>query len=312
MITQITKKTLKLLRWISDESVKTITQPSFVLNNYKGGDTICFVLAGYKEYLWDVVFRRLKVFCPNDIEICILSSGCYSEKLKSIAEVNSWTYLSFKHNCVTQVLNSAIYFFPNAQKIFKMDEDIFVTKGCFHSIQKTHELAKDKYFPCFSAPLIPINGFGYSHILSLLGKTEEYSALFGQPKVGAGKSQAIESNANTAIYMWNLGAGIDDLNRICQENHNFGLDTDNYLVCPIRFSIGFIYFERKIIEEFGFFPVKKGTCLGDDEYYLCNLAMSESRAIIVSKSTVVGHLAFGGQNKKMEEYFHANKQRFDL
>lgn len=52
--------------------------------------------------------------------------------------------------------------------------------------------------------------------------------------------------------------------------------------------------------------------MGLDEEFLCNLATSQSKAIIVSENQVVGHLGFGKQNKDMKEYFLENKEIFEI
>jgi len=309
ILTTLLLKSSQLFKLLKDATVQTFVKPSFVLDNYSGGKTVCLVLAGYKEFLWEVVFNRLKLFCPDDVEICIVSSGVFSEKLKRIAEENAWTYMYFKHNCVPQVLNSAMDYFSNVRRFFKIDEDVFVTKGSFQAVREAYYSAQDKYCPGFSAPLIPINGFGYSFVLKKFGKTEEYAHLFEQPKICAGVDQRIESDPDAAIYMWEkLGGNIDELNR--QININGHEESTSYLVCPIRFSIGFIYFDRGIFERFGYFPVMSGNGMGMDEEYLCSLAIKSSRPIIVSNRTIVGHLSFGAQNKRMEDYFRENKSKF--
>ena len=75
--------------------------------------------------------------------MCIVSSGIYSERLKEIAEKYGWSYISMKKNCVTLALNSAIKSFPSAEKIFKIDEDIFITEGFFEELPKAFENAKE-------------------------------------------------------------------------------------------------------------------------------------------------------------------------
>ena len=70
-------------------------------------------------------------FTPQNIDICIVGSGIYSEKLKCIAQDNKCSYVVIKRNCVTLALNSAINLFPYAENIYKLDEDIFITKNFF-------------------------------------------------------------------------------------------------------------------------------------------------------------------------------------
>lgn len=289
-------------------TLPSFAKPAFFLNNSKGFESACFILAGYKSFTWETVFKRIKEFCPENIDVCIVSSGVYSEELKNISQINGWSYISMKRNCVTQALNSAVKSFPMAEKIFKIDEDIFITEGFFERVPAVLENSKMEYFPCFSAPLIPINGYGYRRILERLNLREKYAELFEYPKISAGVHMQVESNPDVAKFFWGEGGfvpQIDELNKIA------GKTSEEYSVCPIRFSIGAIFFERSLLEECGYFPVKKGSCMGLDEEFLCNLATSRSKAILVSEKQVCGHLSFGSQNKAMKEYFLKNKPRFE-
>lgn len=290
------------------------SKPAYFLNNSKGFETACFILAGYKKFTWEIIFKRIKTFCPENIDICIVSSGMYSEELKNFAEQNGWSYIAMKRNCVTLALNSAIQEFKNAKNIFKLDEDIFVTEGFFESLPCALNEAKKDYFPMFSAPLIPINGYGYRRILEKLNLAKDYEEKFEYPKVSAGIRMKVENDIDVAKFFWGKDGyvpQIDVLNRKIKEKsiQNVG---GGYSVCPIRFSIGAIYFERKSLENVEYFPVKKGSCMGLDEVFLCNFATSESNVIVVSEQQVVGHLSFGKQNKEMEEYFKNHKELFEI
>ena len=294
------------------DKMKKFDKPSFFLDNSTNSKTACFILAGYKEFTWDIVFKRIKQFCPENIDVCIVSSGLYSEDLKKIAEDYNWSYISMKRNCVTLALNSAIREFKNAENIFKLDEDIFITEGFFNSLLKVHEEAKKDYFPCFSAPLIPLNAYCYRIILEKLELTQQYTELFEYPKITTGIRAKIDNDSDVAKFFWGKGGyipQIDELNRKIKH----GCKKVNYSVCPIRFTIGAIFFERKILEDNLWFPVTiVGNGMGADEKFLCNLATSKSNAIIVTECQVVGHLGFGEQNKEMENYFKNNKEFFEI
>lgn len=290
----------------------SFAEPSFFLNNSKKSDTVCLILAGYKQFTWSIVFKRINKFCPKNIDVCIVSSGLYSEELKNYSEKYGWSYISMKRNCVTQALNSAINCFPNAQNIFKIDEDIFITDGFFETLPKVFEEASQEYFPAFSAPLIPINGYGYRRILEHLKLTNVYENKFEYPKVSAGINMQVENNPDVAKFFWgedNIIPQIDELNKKIKNEISI---ENNYGVCPIRFSIGAIYFKRSLLEQYGWFPVHKGNGMGKDEEFICNLATVNSKVIIVSEKQVVGHLSFGKQNKTMEDYYLQNKEKFDL
>ena len=88
-------------------------------NRMKEEDSLCYILAGYKEFTWEILFERIKKFAPKNIDICILSSGVYSDKLSKIARDNNWSYLSV--NKKTKLLNHksvlSSYFVTKASSI---------------------------------------------------------------------------------------------------------------------------------------------------------------------------------------------------
>ena len=57
-------------------------------NNCKN---LLYILAGYKPELWGNVFERIRKENLEEFDICIISSGVCSPKLKSIAEQNGWS-----------------------------------------------------------------------------------------------------------------------------------------------------------------------------------------------------------------------------
>jgi len=140
-----------------------------------------------------------------------------NDQLKQYAEKYSWSYISMKRNCVTLALNSAIKQFPKATKLFKLDEDIFITEGFFETLPVIHELSKKDYFPVFTAPLIPINGYGYRRILEKLNLVEDYAKRFEYPRISAGIHMQVESNPDVAMYFWHkddIIPKIDEINTI--------------------------------------------------------------------------------------------------
>ena len=146
-------------------------------NRSNGSDNLCIILAGYKEFTWDVAFDRIKTFADKNMDICILSSGVYSTKLSEIAKENNWSYLSINKNCVTLAQNIALKLFEKAKYIYKLDEDIFVTKNFFKVMKKTYnEVSKNgDYNVGFVAPVIPINGYGHVLVLRKLKLVDYYN-----------------------------------------------------------------------------------------------------------------------------------------
>lgn len=276
-------------------------------NRKQDKKTACFILAGYKEFLWDIHFDRVKSFVPEDVDVCIISSGLYSKNLAMIARNNNWSYISTERNCVTLAQNVAISAFQKAEFIFKIDEDIFVTRHFFDVMRKTYQhcITHGDYQPAFIAPLIPVNGYGHLRVLEKLGRKDDYSSLFERPIFAAGADRQIENNPDAAKFMWEL-AHIDDM------ADGFYQEPFSYQSCPIKFSIGAIYFPRQTWSSMNGFSVKRGACMGLDEADICSLAMKKSLAIVVSENSVVGHLSFGSQNSYMQEYFLNYPEAFQI
>ena len=51
-------------------------------------------------------------YLNDEMDICIVSSGLYSDRLSEIAKKYGWSYLSTKRNSVTLTQNTAIKLFP--------------------------------------------------------------------------------------------------------------------------------------------------------------------------------------------------------
>ena len=270
----------------------------------------CFVLAGYKSFVYDDVFGRLKRFVPKDVDVCILSSGMYSEELAEIAERNNWSYLSTGVNCVTLILNVAMLKFEDADYIYKVDEDIFLTEGSFEKLLDTYERveAEGDYHVGFVAPLIPINGYGHLRILRKLGLEHVYTERFERPIFASYPERLVQSSADVARFFWGEGGYIPSIDEM---NKRFAAEGFAYSACPVRFSIGFILMKRETWKDMGMFKViPDNVCLGIDEDQLCEFCIVNSRTIIVSENTVVGHLSFGPQNAAMKEYYGEHKGIF--
>lgn len=277
-------------------------------NRKKGFSKVCFVLAGYKEFLWKDVFERLCCFLPSDVEVCILSSGVDNKCLEEIAEKNDWSYLYTYRNNITLVQNIALSLYEEAVWIYKMDEDIFLTEKCFEKMMTTYNMI-DSYDVGCIVPLIPVNSYGYRVILERTGYLGQYEMNFEKAVYGATPRRMIENDYHTAEFMWGYKSPlprIDELNRIFQK------EDKRYSVCGVRFSIGFILFKKEFWENMGGFPVTGNIDLGLDEVAICQQCITESKALIVAENTVVGHFSFGRQTKKIRELYEMHHELFAL
>lgn len=283
-------------------------------NRSKGQRKMCVILAGYKPFLYDAVFSRIKAYLPDDIDVCITSAGLFSEELSLLCKKHSWSYLSTKENNVNLVQNVAINLHPKAQYIYKLDEDIFITEDYFQRLFNAyHRAKKGDYKPGVIAPLLLINGYTSLIILDKLGVRQVYNERFGSIKYEAGgrNKPAIESDVNIAKFLWGEDGFIPSIDEI---NRQFYIQEKKETACPIRFSIGAILFERSLWEQMNYFDVKRNDIymLGKDEIKLCEYCMINSLPIMVSENIVVGHFSFGIQLEGMKEYYLQHPEKFIL
>jgi len=270
---------------------------------------LCVILAGYKEFAYPAVFGRIRRFAPEDLDICVVSSGKFSPELDQLCEENGWSYLSTKENNVARIQNTAIWLHPNARYIYKLDEDVFITEHYFENMLRAYEHARTgEYAPGVVAPLLNVNGYAHMRILEKLGLKDMFTQRFEPVKYMAGPQRKIENDPDGAKFMWGEGGFVPFIDEL---NARFAAEPLEERACPIRFSIGAILFERQLWEDMGYLSVDpKGTNMGMDEVEICSFCLINSRPLMVSENVVVGHLSFGTQNGPMKDYFEAHKELF--
>jgi hypothetical protein len=274
------------------------------VDRVKNYDKLLIVVAGYKDYLWEPVFKRIKKFLEKDIDVCIVSPGINDERLSEIAKKNAWSYLSTKENKLSLAQNVAIKLHPKAKLIYKLDEDIFVTKNFFTNLEKTLNKIKKEgiYSPGFIAPVINVNGLSYITFLKKIGKEKEYLKKFNELRSACMGVKA-HYDPEAAVYLWENSFPLDEVAK------KF-FSKDGYELIPHRFSIGAIMFERSSCEDFGFFKVSYAGQLGVEEKALGEWTYLNNRPGVLALNALVGHFAFGPQNASMKEYFLKKKSRF--
>ncbi len=277
----------------------------------RGTQNLCIVLAGYKEYLYSSVFGRLKSFAPEDMDVCILTSGKYSREISDICAENQWSYLSTEKNQVSLIQNIAIARHPNAEYIYKLDEDIFITENYFENMMRAYNHAcEGDYQPGMIAPLIPVNGYGHVRILRKLNMMEEYERRFERAKHSIGVNWQLETSLEAARFFWGEDGIVPSIDEM---NAHFSREKLEERPCPMRFSIGAVLFARELWQQMEYFPVCRGSSgIGADETYICQYCFSHARPIMVSENVVVGHLAFMRQNAGMKEYYLSHPEVFKL
>lgn len=319
IVTAVGKSQIEIVNNIADNNVAYVVWTPSLLRDLwktcrytfesriKGEKKLCIVLSGYKEYLWENVHRRLQEDIPNDVEVCLCSAGKYVSELSAIAEKNGWSYLCTDANSVSLIQNVSISLFPDAEWIYKMDEDMFITKNTFVNMLNTAKDVIDSgiYELGLCSPLIPVNAIGYRYVLKKYKKLKSYEDKFGKAIVGGCSHREIETNPETAKFMWGEGGlpQIDKLSVDMQKKHK-------YQVCTTRLSIGFILFQRELWEKMQGFIVHGNMDLGVDEEDINAYCINNSRIMAISMNSVVGHFGFGKQTNEMKTYYENHKDRF--
>ena len=276
------------------------------ISRSKDSKDLCIILAGYKGFLWDEVFYRIKKFAPPKMDVCVISSGLFSNELNEICEKNQWSYLSTKDNKVTLAQNIAVKLFPKAENIFKLDEDILICKNFFNGLKDSYEkIEKEtRLIPGMILPILPINGFGHIKFLEKLNLLDDFEKKFGKTYYSSSADNKIMLNVDMATYIWEKSFELDKLAA------KFYEDEFNYFDCPIRISIGAIFFKRDFFEKMGMFTVDSTNGLGLDEVQICSYCLVESRPIVVCGNILAGHFCFGPQNEAMKKmYLESNMLR---
>ncbi len=270
---------------------------------------VCIILAGYKETIWKDVFGRVERFAPDDVDICVLTSGKYIPELQAMCKEYNWSYLSTKRNCVTLAQNIAISLFPDAEFIYKLDEDIFITDQYFETLFNLYEavVMEGVYSVGFVAPLIPLNGYANVSVLEKAGVMDIFTNKFGRPIRSGENGEKIMNNPDVAKFFWGNEGVFPHIDLL---NTRFSSAAFSYEICPMRFSIGAIMFPRSTWIDMGYFDVGPGNDLGSDENQLCSFCMIHSRIIAVSDNSVVGHFSYGPQTAEMVEYYQINPEKF--
>ncbi|MBR6887142.1 MAG: hypothetical protein IKN16_01700 [Selenomonadaceae bacterium] len=277
----------------------------------KNSKYLLMILAGYKSFLYEDVFARVKAFTPKNYDVCIISSGLFDETLNKIAAENDWSYLSTVENNVSLVQNLAIMLHEQAEWIFKMDEDIFITEGVFETLLKTGIYVQEHghYIIGFVSPLIPINGYGYVRILEKLGLIETYEKMFERVLYGTQNYRMIEKSPDVAKFFWGECGFVPPIDAM---NAAFQTQKISYSICPVRFSIGLIFFQRNLwkIMDGWQLPPPNDPGLGVDELQICRACVDNALAMVVAENAVVGHLSFNQQNAAMKNYYLTHREVF--
>ena len=270
-----------------------------------------YVLAGYKQELWDDIFGRVKLFLPEDTDVCLLSSGLYNETLSAVASANGWSYLSTKVNDVAIIQNLVISLFQEADMIYKMDEDIYITKDCCKKMEDIYYKIKyeNKFDIGMVGPMIPLhtNGFLFIKAMQL---EKDYQEKTGHIFKWGGRwgDSGYAFDAEIPKFLWAQG-NIDDLNR--------KLSTRNpeYYITPVKYAICFVLFSRRLYEEMGGFFVNRECAsfgIAGDEGQISDFCMQHCYLNVVALNTLCGHFCYPPQKEAMLQFRKEHYYYFEV
>ena len=275
-------------------------------------EKMLYVLSGYKPYLWEDVFSRIKKYQPYDMEVCIGSSGKYCEELSKLCSENGWVYVSTKLNNVCVISNIIIRLFPNAEYIYKLDEDIYLPKNYFNDLFQAYKVI-EKEIPAdigYICPELPLGWYGMHEFLIRNNCLEEFESKFGIHKIGARvQNPSIRQHNGIDEFIWEK-IGVFD--KKAKEYHDNGF---SYEKCGARSRIAAILFTRRFWNRMGGLrrPLL-GIGVGDwgDEGQITSYCALNFQMMICVKNILVGHFAFGGAEKNVLRFKEKHPEIFAL
>lgn len=280
--------------------------PYHFIDRKKNCKTLCYILSGYEQDLWDVTLGRIEAFQSEEVDYCLVSSGKYDAQLEALAERNQWSYLYTEQNQVCYIQNLVIDNHPCAEYIIKMDEDMFIGKDFFpQMISEFQRIEREgEYRIGFAVPVIPLNCNGYVTYLQKIGKKAEFEERFG--RAYKSRFSAVFTSIEVAEYLWDTIDTFDAMADRFAEDKNYG-------ICDCYFNIGCIMFARERWLMMGKWPERIGESgMGTDERFIYEDSVEKDMSVYEIQSVLVGHLAFGHQKRRMKEFFREHPEKFRI
>ncbi|MCR5348588.1 MAG: hypothetical protein K6E59_03155 [Bacilli bacterium] len=296
----------KFYRW--KELRRRNTKKYTFINRQKGTDKMILILAGFQPYYWDILLNNIFIANHKKYDVCIcIPHGCdENQKLFDIAKKNDWSVLYLKQDKLGLAQNVAIDLHPKAQKFFKFDEDIVVSKTFFDDLEETDELLDDYDYPVgFIVPMINISMATAKEYLNAAGKMEDFENRFGKQKAG---SWFFQQTAELGKYLLEtIGPSYQaQYDQIHKKNKG------RIIPVPTRYSIGVMYFTRDFYNGIQKFAVGIIGDMGLEEEQVCAYCMNRSLAITCNTSVFACHLGYYPQKELAKEYFLAHPEIFDI
>ena len=277
----------------------------------KGKKQMLYVLAGYKEELWDDVFGRIKKFQPQDLEVCVASSGKYCEKLSNICKKNDWVYLSTSLNHVCVLSNIVMRLYADAEYIYKLDEDIYIPENYFESLLNAYKEIEEKEATeiGYVCPMLPLGFYGMHDFLFKEGKLNDFEENFGKHRLGGVfVNPYLRAGNGVDEYIWKLIGVFDD------KAKEYSAKEFTYEPCVTRSGIAAILFKRDFWDRLGGLKRSRGIGVGDygDEGQITSFCALKFQICYCVHNLLVGHFAFGGSEENVLKLKEEHPEFFEL
>jgi len=274
---------------------------------------LCLIIAGHKPFIWPITYKRLLAHIEDDYDVVVVTPGGQIPDIVVDCEEAGWSYLSTNRNNICLAQNLAIHKHPNADLICKVDEDMLITSEMFPSLMTTYDFAKNnlRYHTGLIVPLININGYGYLRILEKFNLVDSFEHKFGKAYYTAGSNDSNDFTKNPMVarHLW---SEYEQTSRIDKMSKKFFEEPFQYSICPIRFSIGVVLFERNLWSEMNYFNVGLGNGVSIDEIQICSFCNTNSKVIVVAENCLVGHLSYGPQTSGVIDLISDKPKLFSL
>lgn len=287
-------------------------------NRQKKSENLILIVAGFQPYYWDEVFSRVQysadIFAEGiDVCVCIPqglpeAKSILQEKCKKLG----WSCLYLKRDLLAQAQNVAIKLHPAANYIFKIDEDILLSKDYFYRLKKAYLNVKGKIpYPIgFMGPLINVNAYCSLQFLKSIGALEEYENRFGAYEVHGWEDDShnkIHKSPEVGEFLWEKSTPFDQM-----AEHISNINNGKFSLSPVRYSIGAILFTRSFWDSIGFFKVGGLKNMGVEETQVCAFCMVHFFPIVVAEDVFVGHLGFYSQKEACRKFLEKNISQISL
>jgi hypothetical protein len=277
----------------------------------QGKDKMLFVLSGYKPYLWEDVFKRIKAYQRDDMEVCIASSGKYCNELSKMCSENKWVYVSTELNNICVVTNIVMRLFDKAQYIFKLDEDIYIPKGYFDNMIDAYDYI-EKHEDCrigYICPILPLGFYGMHEFLKKENCLSEYEEKFGRHRIGGTIINPIfRQKGGVDGFIWEKIGVFDE----CAARYS--ANGFSYEACFARSGIAAILYKRDFWERLGGLKHYRGKGIGNDgdEGQITTFCALNFQLTFCVKNILVGHFSFGGSEREVLALKEARPEFFSF